>query len=181
MSESKSEKTPIYKKKWFWVVAILAIMVVGSAISSAEKDPKKVGGGESGTTGSSENQTFKMGDVVAIDGVEVTAKSIQRNWVAEYSKPDAGKEYVKVTVQIENKSDEKKSYNALDWKMEDGEGAMEGNEWVSLDDYLSSGDLAKGGKKTGSMIFEVPKDDTKLKLHYVPNFFSNREAVIELY
>ena len=43
-----------------------------------------------------------------------------------------------------------------------------------------NGELAAGGKKSGSLVFEVPSGDAGLKVHYQPSFWSNREAVVEL-
>lgn len=184
MKQDKSAaKAPIYKKWWFWVVIILVVGCIGAVVGSRSKDPQKVGEGGN----SSEQQTddtdkiFKVGDIIAVDGMEVSVTSVQRNWVGEYSKPDEGKEYVKVNLQITNKSEDKQSYNALSWKMEDGNGAIEGYKITDNDDDLNSGELAKGGVKKGSLIFEIPKDDKKLKLHYLPYIFTNsHETIIEL-
>lgn len=176
------QKSPVYKKWWFWVIIIVILIGVGGAAASSDKDAKKVGSGNITTSqGDDGSTTFKVGDIIAIEDQEITVTSVQRNWAAEYSKPDEGKEYVKVTVKIENKSDDTTSYNALNWSMEDGDGAIETETFVlGNDDALNSGNLAKGGKKTGSIVFEVPKGDQNLKIHYKPNLFSSREAVINL-
>jgi len=185
MKEDKSvAKAPIYKKWWFWVIIVLIIGCIGAAAGSRSKDPQKVGesGGSSEQQADNANKTFKVGDVIVVDGMEVSVTSVQRNWTGEYSKPDDGKEYVKVNVQITNKSEDKESYNALSWKMEDSNGAIDGCEFViDNEDDLNSGELAKGGTKKGSLIFEVPKDDKSLKLHYLPDIFTNNhETIIEL-
>ena len=65
--------------------------------------------------------------------------------------------------------------------MQDSNGAMESYAFGAInDDQLGSGDLIKGGKKTGSLIFEVPKDDKGLFLHYKPSYFSGDEVKIKL-
>lgn len=189
MTEQKSNtdaKKPIYKKWWFWVIIVVVLIMIAGAGASSNKDAQKVGDNESSESTDSGNsdskdQTFKVGDVVAIDNREVTVEKVQRNWSSEYSKPKDGKEYVMVTVKIENKSDDKISYNSSEWKMEDSDGAIESLAFVmGNDDSLDYGDLAAGGKKTGTIVFEVPKDDKALKIHYKPNLFIDREAVIEL-
>ena len=53
--------------------------------------------------------------------------------------------------------------------MEDTNGAIESPTFVSTANDLSSGELAKGGKKIGSVVFEVPAN-SKLKMHYQPSF-----------
>lgn len=178
---NNNQKSPAYKKWWFWLIIVVVLICIGGVAGSSDKDAKKVGEGGTSEQSGSDNSTFKIGDVIAIDGQEITVTNVQRNWTGEYSKPDAGKEYVKVSVKIENKSDETTSYNSLYWSMEDGNGAIESEAFViGNDDALNSGDLAKGGKKAGSIVFEVPQGDQKLKVHYKPNMFSSREAIIEL-
>lgn len=186
MSDSKNEsntKTPIYKKWWFWAIIVVIVIAIGGAGASSNNDPKKVGEGDSSENSeTSEQSTFSVGDVIAVDGMEVSVTSIQRNWTGEYSKPSEGKEYVKVNLQINNKSDEKKDYNALSWKMEDSDGDINTYS-ITIDnkDALNSGELAKDGTKKGSLVFEVPKDDKNLKIHYLPTIFTDaHETIIKL-
>ena len=126
---------------------------------------------------------FKVGDIIAFDGKELTVEKVDRNWNSgnAYIKPKDGKEYVKVSVKIENKSETEMKYNVFEFKAEDSNGAAESANWqtYSLPDSLGSGDLAKGGKKSGSMIFEVPAGSS-LKLHYQPSFWSNKKVIVNL-
>ena len=130
-----------------------------------------------------EKTEFKVGDIIAFDGKELTVEKVERNWDSgnTYMKPKDGKEYVKVTVKIENKSETEMSYNVFEFKAEDSNGAAESadGQTYSLPDSLGSGDLVKGGKKTGSMIFEVPAG-SQIKLHYQPSFWSNKKVIVNL-
>ena len=187
-SKTKSEK-PFYKKAWFWVVIVVII-----AIGSQYKQPEKVGENKnSGSNGSSQTQNsekkkeekteFNVGDIIAFDGKELTVEKVERNWNSgnSYLKPKDGKEYVKVSVKIENKSETEMNYNVFEFKAEDSNGAAESanGQTYSLPDSLGSGDLVKGGKKSGSMIFEVPAGSS-LKLHYQPSFWSNKKVIVNL-
>ena len=73
------------------------------------------------------------------------------------------------------------NYNVFEFKAEDSNGADENADMqtYSLPDSLSSGDLVKGGKKSSSMIFEVPAGSS-LKLHYQPSFWSNKKVIVNL-
>lgn len=175
-------KTPVYKKWWFWVIIVVVLVCIGAAGASSNKDPKKVGeNGESSEQQGEETKEFKVGDVISIDNREMTVEKVQRNWSSEYSKPKDGKEYIMVTVKLENKSDETISYNSGEWKLENGEGAIDTSALVlGNDDAMSYGDLAAGGKKSGTIVYEVPAGDTNLKLHYKPNLFVDREAIVTL-
>ena len=187
-SKAKSEK-PFYKKAWFWIVIVVII-----AIGSQYKQPEKVGENKnSGSNGSSQTQNsekkkeekteFNVGDIIAFDGKELTVEKVERNWNSgnAYLKPKDGKEYVKVSVKIENKSETEMNYNVFEFKAEDSNGAAESadGQTYSLPDSLGSGDLVKGGKKSGSMIFEVPAGSS-LKLHYQPSFWSNKKVIVNL-
>ena len=187
-TKTKSEKT-FYKKAWFWVVIVVII-----AIGSQYKQPEKVGENKnSGSNGSSQTQNsekkkeekteFNVGDIIAFDGKELTVEKVERNWNSgnAYLKPKDGKEYVKVSVKIENKSETEMNYNVFEFKAEDSNGAAENADMqtYSLPDSLGSGDLVKGGKKSGSMIFEVPAGSS-LKLHYQPSFWSNKKVIVNL-
>lgn len=184
MSESKSTQQPIYKKWWFWVIIVAVIIGIGAVVGNSNNGPTKIGENESsqGTSSNTNSKTFKTGDVIAVDGLEVSVTSVQRNWTGELSKPKDGREYVKVNIQIDNKEKDKADYNTLNWKMEDSTGALESTAFVlGNDDSLDSGQLMKGGSKKGSIVFDVPKDDTALKLHYLPNIFTDaNEVIIEL-
>lgn len=187
-SKTKSEK-PFYKKAWFWIVIVVII-----AIGSQYKQPEKVGENKnSGSNGSSQIQKgeskkeekteFNVGDIIAFDGKELTVEKVERNWNSgnAYLKPKDGKEYVKISVKIENKSETEMNYNVFEFKAEDSNGAAENADMqtYSLPDSLGSGDLVKGGKKSGSMIFEVPAGSS-LKLHYQPSFWSNKKVIVNL-
>ncbi len=186
-TKTKSEK-PFYKKAWFWIVIVVIIVVSGQS-----KQPEKVGENKnSGSNGPSQIQNsekkeekteFNVGDIIAFDGKELTVEKVERNWKSEkaYIKPKDGKEYVKVSVKIENKSETEMNYNVFEFKAEDSNGAAErfNFQTYSLPDSLGSGNLVKGGKKSGSMIFEVPAGSS-LKLHYQPSFWSNKKVIVNL-
>lgn len=190
--KSSGESTAITRKWWFWVLIVVGALVVISALSSGDQDSggEKVGENSSSTSQEGndnssreeEKTEFVVGDVIAFDGKEITVVSIKRKWTAKYRTPSSGKEYVKVTVKIENKSSDQVSFNTYDWKMQDAGGAIESAAAAtySLDDSLSSGEIAAGGRKTGSLVFEVPTNDTDLQLHYQPSFWSDKKVIIRL-
>lgn len=188
-TKTKSEK-PFYKKAWFWVVVVVFIILIGSQSKQAEKvgenkNPESTISSQIQNKESKkeEKTEFKVGDIIAFDGKELTVEKVERNWNSgnAYMKPKDGKEYVKVLVKIENKSETEMNYNVFEFKAEDSNGAAESADWqtYSLPDSLGSGDLIKGGKKSGSMIFEVPAGSS-LKLHYQPSFWSNKKVIVNL-
>ena len=189
LAKTKSGK-PFYKKAWFWVIVVIFVVLIGSQSKQAEKVGENKNSGSNGSSQVQNNEPkkeekteFKVGDIIAFDGKELTVEKVERNWDSgnTYMKPKDGKEYVKVTVKIENKSETEMSYNVFEFKAEDSNGAAESadGQTYSLPDSLGSGDLVKGGKKTGSMIFEVPAG-SQIKLHYQPSFWSNKKVIVNL-
>lgn len=168
----------------FLVLVILGAVAMGAG---GKKDTAtKVGGTSSSQTDQkkSEKTTFKVGETIAFDEKEVTVVSVEHNWSSgnEYIKPDSGKEYLKVQVQIVNKSDQEASYNTFDWKMQDSNGAVQDVDGTAftVDGALKSGQLTKGGKVSGFLVFQVPQGDSGLTLRYSPSFWTDKKVEIKL-
>lgn len=178
---NNKEKKPLYKKVWFWVIIVIVIGAIGAG--SSQNGAKVVNSdnpNQSSESQQAEKTEFKVGETIAFDGKEVTVKSLQRSWVSDnqFIKPNDGKEFIKATVTIVNKSSGELSFNKFDWKVEDANGAIEGPSFgASASDDLSSGDLAVNGKKEGSVIFEA-QTGSAIKIHYQPSFWSNKKIVI---
>lgn len=183
MAKNDSKNGKSNKQIWI-IVAVILFVIIGVAAAGGDKDgAKKIGEDASSSQTNDAKTEFTVGDVIAFDQKEVVVKSVDRNWNSgdSYIKPSDGKEYVHVTISITNKSSDKISYNVYDWSMEDSTGDIKSQTFVTGDDdNLSSGDLAAGGTKTGSIVFEVPKGDAGLKLHYEPSFWSSKELTIKL-
>ncbi len=172
-----------------WVsLSFLTLFTLSIIFGKNSKKPKKIGSSsETSSSQDSKNQEstneFKVGDIISFDDKEVTVTNVARNYNTgnEFSKPKDGKEFVKVTVEIKNKSKSDISYNTFDFKIKTDNGVLESTSWsASPDDSLGSGKLAENGKIKGSMVFEVPKGDKKLSLRYSPSFWSNKNIEIKL-
>lgn len=123
--------------------------------------------------------TPKVGDIAKLGDREFVVNSVRRSGGFNYNTPKAGKEYVIVNVTIKNLGNDEVSYNPFDFKVQDANGAQETETFATLDDSLSSGTLAPGGKVTGSIPFEVPVGD-KATLIFQPSFWSSQRVVVDL-
>ena len=159
--------------------------IAGGAFKS---EPTKVGKDNSTNTSKQtkeEKSDFAVGDVISYKGREVTVVSAERNYNSnnEFLQPKSGKEFVKVSIKIENKSNDKLSYNSYNWEIQDSNGdiqSVDAGLQFTVDGALNSGDLAPNGKKTADLYFQVPKDDTNLVLHYKASFWQNKTLNIKL-
>ena len=180
----QATKKPIFKKWWFWVILVVVLMSIATT-TSKDDEATKVGENKNNNSSQQQQTEFKVGDIIAHDDKEITVKSIERDYStgSEFFTPKDGMEYIKVNLFIENKSDDRISYNAFDWEIQDADGNIENYTdamFAQADDALGSGDLAKGGKKSGSIVFEIPKNSAGLILHYSSSFWSNKTVEIKL-
>lgn len=139
----------------FIILGIIVIAIVGAIMSNKEENERK--------------KDFSQGEVATYKDVDYSIVKVEKTQgSSEYIKPKDGYEYVKVTVKIENKSKEKISYNAIDWKMVNSDGVEDTWGAFTADDdiTLDSGDLEAGGKIEGVLVWEQKKDDKNLKLRY---------------
>ena len=180
-------KNPVYKQWWFWVIIVVVLLIIG-AIGSGNKTEN--GGSDKSnqsqqtnpeTTSEQDdeaqdtesgNETYRVGDTVALKNQTVSVTSIQRNYSTgnPYVTPKDGKEYVKVDISVANTSNAKRYFSAADWKMQDGDGVIDAYNFTAtamLDNAFGSPiELASGGRASGSLVFEIPKGDTNLELQY---------------
>ena len=131
-----------------------------------------------------EKTEFKVGETATFDDKSITVTDVQRNYDTgnQFAQPESGKEFVIVTVDIVNNSDKTLDYNTFEFKMQDTNGVQQSEAITALTEgKLNSGSLAKGGKITGKLAYEVPKDDAGLKLLYQNfSFFDNKAITFNL-
>lgn len=179
-----AEKKAWYKKWWIWVIIVIILIAIGSSGNKDNSDePIKTATGQQAQN-ASEKTVFKIGDTASFDDKSITVTDVKRNYSTgnQFLKPEAGKEFVIVTVQIKNNSQDTLSYNTFDFKMQDSNGVQQSEAFTALTQgKLNSGSLAPGGKISGKLAYEVPKGDNGLKLLYESlSFFDNRTVTFDL-
>lgn len=170
---SKSAKTcPSCGKKLkkpiglFIVLGIVVLAIIGGM--SASKDEEK------------RQKEFKQNEVATYKDVDYSIVNVEKTQgSSEYIKPKDGYEYVKVTIRIENKSDSKISYNALDWQMVNADGVEDawGTFTADDDNTLSSGELDAGGKVEGVLVWEEKIGDDNLRLRYYDSLVDDKYTI----
>lgn len=144
--------------------------LLGMSACSSDEEPSTEGGEVKQEEQKSE---YALNETAEIEGVKYTLTAVERNSGFSYNTPESGKEYVIVTVSIENGSEDKVDYNPYNFKMLNSQGQEIDNAFVvDLDNQLDSGELTPGGSITGRMCFEEPAGDTGLKLNFYDNIFN---------
>ena len=131
-----------------------------------------------------EKTEFAVGEKATFDDKSITVTEVQRNYDTgnQFSQPESGKEFVIVTVNITNDGEGTLDYNTFNFKLQDSNGVQQNEAFSALSEgKLNSGSLAAGGKVTGKLAYEVPKDDAGLKLLYQDfSFFDNKAITFKL-
>lgn len=201
-------KKPVYKQWWFWVIIVLVLAVIGGATQAndeqnASKDKPaeisdetpKTPNDEPATSDTPPDQTegtpssenaggYKVGETMTFKDRKVTVTSVERNFSTgnEFVTPEDGKEFVKVNIAVVNTSTSKITVYAGDWKIQDGNGVIDGYNVLATSVAKNalgiSVELAGGGQVSGALVFEVPKGDMNLELQYRASFLNT--VVIKL-
>ncbi len=184
--DKNSGKKAWYKKWWVWVLIVIVLIGIGGAMGGGDSAPTSGGNNSSSADNKAEEEKteFAVGETATFDDKSITVTEVQRNYDTgnQFAQPESGKEFVIVTVNIVNNSDSNLDYNTFEFKMQDSNGVQQSEAITALSEgKLNSGSLAKGGKVTGKLAYEVPKDDAGLKLLYQNfSFFDNKAITFNL-
>lgn len=187
MEEKKQNWFAKHKVLTIIGAVILLFVIVGalSGGSSTSNNNTADNGDESSSQSSEEVKTeYMVGETASFDNKSITVTNVERNYSTgnQFAQPESGKEFVIVTVDIVNNSDSTLDYNTYEFKMQDSNGVQQNESLMALSEgKLNSGSLAKGGKVTGKLAYEVPQGDMGLKLLY-QNFslFDNKTITFNL-
>lgn len=174
------EKKPIYKRVWFWILIVLVVGGIAGALggdddtsttTKVEGETKTENPSNEAKETSEAPEEYRVGDTVSVEGYEITVNDVRYSDGEGYSTPEQGKQFVIMSITITNNTDEKESFNPLDFSLNvDGVSSTTGFSFVDGIDTLNSGDLDPGASVTGNLVGEAPSDSS-LKLRYEGNMF----------
>ncbi|WMW49611.1 DUF4352 domain-containing protein [Bacillus paralicheniformis] len=151
-----------------------------SSGSSAKTTAAKTSEEKRNDDAKEEKTEFGLNETADLDGTQITVTNVKKSMGNEYIKPKNGNEYVIVTVNIENKSDKDISYNPLDFQIQNEDGQITHNTYALSDDnQLSSGNLTKDGKVSGTIAFQTKKSKT-YKVIFTSNFWNDEKITFNL-
>ena len=165
---------------------ILALIGVFGAIAGNSDDPQKIGTVSNAPTptesSSNQEDVFRVGDVVSLNGVNVTLLSVNEDGGNQFLKPNSGNVFVVLEFDIDNQSDSEIAVSSLmsfsayfdDYSTNISIGAMTTSNKSQLD-----GSVAAGRKMTGVVGYEVPDDWNKVEIRFTPDFWSGKDIIFE--
>jgi hypothetical protein len=187
-------KKPFYKKWWVWLIAIIVVFAIAGGSGEEEETTPKVKSEAAETSATDKaakqeetkakpaKEEFAVGEQVQLGDNVLTVTKVEKSAGGDFDQPKDGHEYVIVTVEINNSGDENISYNPFDFKMSNSQGQIVDQAFTTVDTNtaLQSGELAPGGKVSGTIAFEQPAGDTGLQLQYTPSFWSDKTIKVNL-
>lgn len=189
-AKEPGEKKSIFRKWWFWVLAVLIIGALGSGASdSTTTTGTDNSGGQTATESSQPKQEekkteYKVGDVVKLNNHEIVVNSVNKNYKSgnQFEKPqNSANTFVVVDLTITNTGNSDLPANEYGFKLEDETGTQRNGTFLStLDGRMEWVTLSPGGKITGKIPYEAKAGSSVLKLHYSPGAFGGEEVVISL-
>ena len=161
------------------IVALSAVFVGGIAVLNANPVSAKTHHAKTHKHYNVRKHTFKVGETATYEGVEMKVNSVTYTDHIGDSTPDDGKQYVIVSMTLDNKTKKHADYNDVNFKF-DNNGDAQDAETVSEDsNEMNDGTLDPHAKITKDVIGQVPTnvDKSKLKLVYQPMFFDDEVTV----
>ncbi len=152
-----------------------------SSASSSNSNSNSNSDTKNSNTDSNKKVEHKVGEAIDIKGEELTVKTVTKDYKSgnQFLKPESGNQYVKIDVTIKNNTDDSIDVSSYEFKILDSNGVYHDTNYI-LNNSLSSTKVEKGGVLSGSISFEVPKNDNELKLVYTPSFWSDENVEIKL-
>jgi hypothetical protein len=198
-ADAKAEKAyakasrPWYKKKrWIGLIALLVIIVIAVATSSADTGgPEVVGGSGESEKSSSDNDAgskdnpLRLGQTVKLEGTQYTVTKARTSprVGSQFFQETANGIYVIVTITIENKKNETKTFfeDAAKFISSNGKRySTDDDGSIAADDPLILEDMQPDVPKQGKLVFDVPKGNVKGGVLELSDLYGNGEAYIDL-
>ena len=127
---------------------------------------------ETETTPTRTNVTYNMKETARVGDNTVRVTKAIRTDGTEEIKPKEGKDFVVVTVTIQNRGRENMYYAPQNFKIKNSQKQLQRPVVNKLEEAteLGYGELMAGGSVTGTVVFEVNKTDKTLSLLYSDDY-----------
>lgn len=189
MSEEKETKKPWYKRWWGIGLILVGVLVVIGVLTGSPGE----GGPQIETTPEQGAKEYRfpdkpdkqetdielvIGESAVIEEIRVGFSKVSRvHTLTEYHEAESGKEFVVLFVSLENKSDKTQHYSDWDFRIQIASGQVLDAGYNSRSDALESADLVTGGKVSGTVAFEIPKEEGHQYVLYKPSWDPARIVV----
>jgi hypothetical protein len=167
---------------WFvaGIAALLLIAIAGCGTANPSQNKADDKSGDSSPSASSE-KIYQIGETASLFDFKLTIDEVQKSDSYNEQILKDGMEFVLVKVTLENTGSESRLYHhaSIDLISSSGQPDL---QMTTLDatDELHEGDLAPGGKVSGIIPYQHPKDNTVMELQFIPNIMSDQKIIFQL-
>jgi hypothetical protein len=171
-----------YKKKAISLIGSIFLMGTLAACGETEvKDVSKTDSKEKPVeleTVNISSKTYKVGDTVSVDGMEITINSATFSEPSEYTESVNGK-ILTLEATVKNTNKEQSFIDNTEFAIYDNEGnKME--DYYGYDEMALSDNVNSGKQLQGKLYFDV-KDQATYELIYTPSFtMDSKEIIFEI-
>lgn len=182
---SEAAKKPIWKRWWFWVLAVIVIGAIGAnsgentntetttAPAQEQQKEQNSGGQQEAKKEEKKEQVkeYKVGDVVPVEKFEYKVNSIKtaKKIGNEFMNKTTNGQFLIINVTIKNNDKEARIIDTSLFKIIDSQGRefeplADGDVYVNVNTSFFLEEVNPNLSRTGNIVFEMPKDAKGLKL-----------------
>lgn len=170
------------------VIIVVAVLVVIVALFGNSSTPEKTGSVNPQSPSPSPSQTeeqqtvFGVGDIVSLDGVNVTFLGVEEIGGTEFISPSDGNVYVLLEFEIDNQSESEiavSSMMSFDAYFDDYSANINLGALAATDEKQLDGTVAAGKKMSGVVGYEAPSDWNTVEIRFTPSFLSGKEIIFQ--
>lgn len=123
--------------------------------------------------------THHVGDVVVIDGWQVTVLGVKTSSGGEFDTPKPGNTFLEIDLSVVNQTGQSQIFAAFEaCTLKDGTGQTYEQAFVSDAPAPPDGSVAANGKLRGTLVYEVPANMSSFEFDVTPNAFRNGDIAI---
>lgn len=172
---AKQKRRPILGAILIVIGVIIILAAIGGGGGSS---PEKVGEVEKKQDTPQKQTEFYVGDVVAVNDIEVSFISCEESYGSGFLTPDAGNVYLVCEFEVNNKSNKDINVSSIlcfEAYVDDYATNMSIYAGSETDKGSLDGTVAAGKRLSGVIGYEVPEDWETLEVRFTPDFWSNRD------
>lgn len=130
------------------------------------------------TTVNSPAGPHKVGDVVTIDGWQVTVLGVKTSLGGQFDTLQPGNVYLEIDVALVNQTDQTQLFASLAaFTLKDGTGQTYQQTFVSEAPAPPDGRVIAGGKLRGTVTYQVPSNNQTFEFDVTPNVYGENADV----
>lgn len=170
--------------KLIYLSLILLVLACGGAKATSIAIATAPPGKSAAQPTSAAQQTYKVGDLVAIGDWQIKINSVTYPQGSNFSKPDAGKKFVLVDLSVQNPTTESRPISSLaQMKLKDASGQQYQLDLIAVTAAKGTppdGQVAAGETIRGQVGYQVPQDASGLTFVFEPDLLGNGKAFVKL-